>query len=212
MSTLDTLRADLASDLKNTLLAGNKWEDADLDRAILKATGALDLSWPNATTFEFAAAEGVRAYDLTAAGVGEVARLIAVERVECPADQDPREYVPFEVADTDAGLQLRLTLATGPEATDTVRLYVATCHLVDAAGSTIPVHLEPVVLTGAMGYAALAYAAYAINRVNVSSATVAQLTDFAETCLADFRRSLADLRQRRATVAPSYTTFANYEI
>ena len=59
-----------------------------------------------------------------------------------------------------------------PPAGETVRLYYRARHTLDGSTSTLPVDLEDVVATGAAGYAALAWAEHAANRVNTGGGDV----------------------------------------
>ena len=46
-------------------------------------------------------------------------------------------------------------------------IYYGTLHTIDAGGSTLPGEYHDLVVTGASGYAAISWAAYAINKVNI---------------------------------------------
>jgi len=85
-----------------------------------------------------------------------------VEAVEYPVDKFPKRYQRFALwGDT-------LTLL-GDEVPDgsNANVYYGKLHTLDAEGSTIPQRYEDLIATGAEGYAAVEWAAYAVNRVNV---------------------------------------------
>ena len=86
---------------------------------------------------------------------------IMVEAVEYPVDRFPKRYQRFSLwADT-------LTLL-GDEVPDgsNAYIYYSTLHTLGES-STIPTVYEDLIAAGACGYAAVEWAVYAINRVNV---------------------------------------------
>jgi len=86
-----------------------------------------------------------------------------VEAVEYPVDNFPKRYQRFSLwGDT-------LTLL-GDEIPDGANAYIyyGKLHTLDASSSTIPTQHEDLIATGAEGYAAVEWAVYAVNRVNVS--------------------------------------------
>jgi len=85
-----------------------------------------------------------------------------VEAVEYPVDKFPKRYQRFSLwADT-------LTLL-GDEVPDgsNAYIYYGKLHTLDATSSTIPAVCEDLIASGACGYAAVEWAVYAVNRVNV---------------------------------------------
>ena len=87
---------------------------------------------------------------------------IMVEAVEYPVDKFPKRYQRFALwGDT-------LTIL-GDEVPDgsNAYIYYGKLHTLDASSSTIPAQYEDLVATGACGYAAVEWAVYAVNRVNI---------------------------------------------
>jgi hypothetical protein len=85
-----------------------------------------------------------------------------IEAVEYPLDQFPKRYQRFSLwGDT-------LTLL-GDEIPDgsNADIYYGKLHTLDATSSTIPAMYEDLIAAGAGGYAAVEWAVYAINQVNV---------------------------------------------
>src|SRR3972149_5308203 len=75
-------------------------------------------------------------------------------------------------------------------------------HTVDATSSTLPSALEEAAVTGAAAYAALAWASFAINRVNVGGAdTWRSLYTWGQERLAPFGRGPAPPNRRKAAPA-----------
>jgi len=89
--------------------------------------------------------------------------LVAVEAVEYPVGRYPPAYVRFSIwANT-----LTLLVDKIPSGGEEVNVYYGKLHTLDATTSTIPSPLEDLVAIGAEGYAAVEWASYATNRVNV---------------------------------------------
>ena len=95
----------------------------------------------------------------------------------------------------------------------TIRIHYGLAHSVDdLLGSTIPAQHERIVLRGALGYACLALANYAINRVNTSAEAEKQYTFTGRDALKQFDYDLKDLRRERTQRAPSTSTINGYEV
>src|SRR3972149_12317640 len=83
-----------------------------------------------------------------------------------PPPRPPPVYPPFSRWASDLALLVDAVPASGA----TVAVYYGKMHTVDATSSTLPSALEEAAVTGAAAYAALAWASFAINRVNVGGA------------------------------------------
>jgi hypothetical protein len=111
-----------------------------------------------------------------------------VEAVEYPVGQYPPSYAPFSIW----GDTLTLLVDATPLAAQDVHVYYGKLHTLDATTSTIPTALEDVVATGAAAYAALEWATFATNRVNVGGPDVwRQYLVWGQERLAAFVRELA---------------------
>lgn len=205
MSTLTTLTAALRQDLHDQDAAAYRWTDAELARHIQRAIERYQDAQPQDKTKDLAALAETYVYALT--GADAIADLINIERVEYPQGENPPVYIPWELRDTN----LRLSPSEPPVASTTIRVHYAAAHLVGAA-STIPLPHEHIVLTGAAGFAALAWASYAVNRVNVSSATQKEYEQFAYRRSQEFYRELDTLRRDRTQRAGSTVAISGYEI
>lgn len=179
------LRIDLAEP------TAERWTDDDLDRHIEHAVRdinrvapremvATDLTIPDPATREV--------------DISSLTDRIAVVAVQYPVDGEPRRLRHFEVW----GDTLTLLTDTMPVAGASVLVYYTAAHTVTEEESTLPVHLEDVALTGAAGYAALEYAAYAMNRVTVGDGrTPEQFLAFGRDRLMQFRQDLTALKRER---------------
>ena len=155
---LSDMRRLVRRDLHDEEATDYRWTDAELDRHIQHAVRELSLSLPLQATASVVTAEGSRDLSLQA-----LADLIRVEAAEYPAGRYPPAYVRFGVW----GGTLTLHVDAAPSGGETVRLYYLKLHTLDASASTIPAHLEDLVAMGAGAYAALEWASFATNRVNV---------------------------------------------
>ncbi len=125
-----------------------------------------------------------------------LADLVAIEAVEYPIG----DYPP-----TDGSFSLWLSALTmlidsPPGSAEDVNVYYATLHTLDATTSTLPARFEDVLATGAAAYAALEWASFATNRVNVGGQDVwRDYLTWGQQRLAEFQRALAR-HGRRNTV------------
>ncbi len=189
---LTPLRTRLRIDLGEP--TADRWTDDDLDRHIGHAVRdinrvapremvATDLTIPDPATREL---------DISA-----LTDRIAVVAVQYPVDGQPRRLRHFEAW----GDTLTLLTDTMPVAGAPVWVYYTAAHTVGEDDSTLPAHLEDVALVGAAGYAALEYAAYAMNRVTVGDGrTPEQFLALGRDRLMQFRQDLTALKRERQRV------------
>ena len=152
------MRRLVRRDLHDEDATGYRWTDAELDRHVQHAVRELSLSSPLQATASLVTTAGSRDVSLQS-----LAGFIRVEAAEYPTDRYPPAYVRYSVW----GGALTLHLDAAPGGGQSVRLYYLKLHTLDATSSTVPAHLEELVAMGASGYAALEWAAFATNRVNV---------------------------------------------
>jgi len=157
------LRARLRRDLRDEDPDGQRWSDAELDRHLQRAARELSLAVPLEAVAILTAPGASR--DLSLASLEG---LVEVEAVEYPVGLFPPNYVPFSLW----GDRLTLLGERVPAAGEGVRVYYTRLHTLDATVSTVPAALEDLLLTGAAAYAALEWAGYAANRINVGGEDV----------------------------------------
>lgn len=155
---LSEMRTRLRKDLHDEDAQNYRWTDATLDRHIGRAVRELSLSVPLEAKTTLQTTAGSRELSLAA-----VANLVSVEAVEYPVGYYPPRYVRFSFW----GSTLTLLIEGVPGAGENVNLFYTKLHTLDAAGSTLPSPLEDLVATGGAAYAALEWASFATNRVNV---------------------------------------------
>ncbi len=154
---LTEMRAIVRRDLHDEDDTNYRWTDDELDRHIAHAVKDFSEAIPDEQKAIKATASGSREIDIST-----LANRIVIEAVEYPMAQFPKKYQRYSLwADT-------LTLL-GDEVPDgsNAHIYYGKLHTLDATTSTIPTKHEDLVATGAGGYAAVEWAVYAINRVNI---------------------------------------------
>jgi len=169
--------------------SGNyQWSDAELTRHINRAVRELSERVPLLAKATLPTTSGSRELDIS--GISD---RVMVEAVEYPVDASPPNYQRFSVwGDT-------LTIISGSEPNGSnCYVYYGALHTLDANGSTIPTKYEDLVTAGACGYAAMEWAAYAINKVNVGGTmTPREFRLWGSERLADFQERLKRLGRRQ---------------
>jgi hypothetical protein len=165
MTTLSDIRSRLRIDLRDTDSDAYRWTDATLDRHIAHALEQLGLAIPREASATLATTPGSRELSLTS-----LTGLIQVETVEYPVAHFPPTYAAF----ADWAGTLHLHTDELPDGGDAKVWYLAR-HTLDGSGSTVPVHLEDVLLMGAAAYALAEISAFAIDRLNTGGDDVTEL-------------------------------------
>jgi hypothetical protein len=150
------MRVIVRRDLHDEDSNNYRWTDNEVDRHIAQAVKAFSDRLPLEQKAALATANGSRELDIAA-----LTGRVMVEVVEYPAGRFPPVYQPFTLwGDT-------LTLL-GDEVPDGsyANIYYGQLHTLDTSTSTIPAQYEDLIAAGAGGYAAEAWAVYAINKVN----------------------------------------------
>lgn len=198
---LDEMRARVRADLRDP--DAERWSDETLDRHIERALGDLSLAAPGEATATLATMADSRAVDIS-----ELAGLVAIDAVEYPAGQYPPAFVPF----TTCGATLTLDVTRAPGDGEEVAVRYSAAHALDglagAEETTVPPVLHDLIASGAAAYAAIEWASYATNRVNVAGDDVwRRYLAWGQDRLTSFSRALAKhgrerrLKSRRLYVA-----------
>jgi hypothetical protein len=188
---LSEMRDRLRKDLHDEDAADQRWTDAELDRHIQRAVREFSLSVPQEAKTTLSTTADSR--DLSIAGLTD---LVAIEAVEYPMGNYPPTYVPFSVWLST----LTMLIDSPPGAVEDVNVYYTKLNTLDETTSTLPARLEDVVATGAAAYAALEWASFAANRVNVGGQDVwRDYLTWGQERLAEFQRALSG-HGRRNTV------------
>ena len=198
---LSEMRTTVRRDLHDEDDTNYRWTDDELDRHIAHAVKDFSEAIPDEQMAIKATASGSREIDIST-----LTDRVVIEAVEYPMAQFPRKYQRYSLwADT-------LTLL-GDEVPDgsNAHIYYGKLHTLDATTSTIPTKHEDLVAIGAGGYAAVEWAAYAINRVNVGGLmTTKEFLTWGRKKLSYFKAELKRLRRRsrvrnRSLYTPYYS-------
>ena len=196
---LSDMRALVRRDLHDEDSGNYRWTDNELDRHIVRAVKDFSEYLPNEQTATKATTSGSRELDIS-----NLSDRVMVVAVEYPVDQFPKRYQKFSLwGDT-------LTVL-GEEIPDGSNAYVyyGKLHTLDAGGSTVPGQYEDLVANGAAGYAAIEWAIFAVNRVNVGGdITPREFLGWGRERLNFFRQELRRLgRRNRVRVGNLYRPY-----
>jgi hypothetical protein len=196
---LTDMRANVRRDLHDEDEDNYRWTNDELDRHIAHAVADFSEAIPREQKAIKATTSGSREIDISS-----ITDRIMVEAVEYPVDQFPKRYQRFSLW-TDM-----LTLL-GDEVPDGSNAYVyyGKIHTLDVSTSTIPAMYEDLVAQGACGYAAVEWAVYGLNRVNVGGTSTAEdFMKWGREKLSQFRRELKRLgRKNRIRIRNLYKPY-----
>jgi hypothetical protein len=190
MTTIADIRARLRKDLHDEDATNYRWTDGELDRHIQHTVREFSLALPLEAKTTLATSSGSR--DLSISGLTDV---VGIEAVEYPVGQYPPEYARFSV------WLSTLTLLTDrtPAAAEAVNVFWTKLHTIDGSSSSVPARYEDVIATGAGGYAALEWASFSTNRVNVGGRDVwREYLAWGRERLAEYQGALARYGRRNA--------------
>ncbi len=179
--TLNEIRELVRYDLHDADNSDYRWTNEELERHIAHAVNELSEAIPLQTTAEIATIKGSREIDIsTLSGV------IIVQAAEYPVGRFPQSYQRFSVW----GNTLTLLGNEIPDGNN-IRIYYGKLHELGDTASTIPLHLDELLIAGACGFAAIELSSFAINRVNIGgSNTPHQFLVWGESKLTFFRKEL----------------------
>jgi hypothetical protein len=196
---LTEMRNTVRRDLHDEDDSNYRWTNDELDRHIAHAVNEFSEAIPYEQKATKATTSGSREIDIST-----ITDRIMVEAVEYPVGRFPKWYQRFALwADTITLLGDEL-----PDGSDAY-IYYGKLHTLDSETSTIPAKHEDLIAAGACGYAAVEWAVYAINRVNIGGTpTPRELLDWGKEKLGHFRKELRRLgRRNRARVRSLYTPY-----
>jgi hypothetical protein len=196
---LTDMRGIVRRDLHDEDAANYRWTDDEINRHIAHAVKEFSEYLPLEQKSTKATTSGSRELDIST-----ITDRVMVEAVEYPADKFPKRYQPFSLWGNT------LTLL-GNEVPDGANAYIyyGKLHTLDGSSSTISAQYEDLIAAGACGYAAVEWAAYAINRVNVGgTVTPGELLEWGNQKLKHFRQELRRLgRRNRVRVSTLYQPY-----
>ncbi len=191
---LTDMRTIVRRDLHDEDANNYRWTNDELDRHIAHAVKDFSEAIPYEQKATKATTSGSREIDIST-----ITSRVTVEAVEYPVDEFPKRYQRFAVW----GDALTLLGDEVPDGSNAY-IYYGKLHTLDAATSTIPQQFEDLIATGAGGYAAVEWAAYAINRVNVGGTTTPEdFLTWGREKLSFFKSELKRLGRRNRVRARS---------
>lgn len=201
---ISEMRAIVRRDLHDEDANNYRWTDDEIERHIVHAVKDYSEAVPREQKTAKATAAGSREIDISA-----LTDLVTVEAIEYPVDKFPRSYQRFSFW----GNVITVLGDEVPDGSDAY-VYYGGLHTLDVSTSTIPAWHEDLIVVGASGYAALEWAVYAINRVNLGSSPVAAgFLKWGKDKLDFFQQELKRLgrknRVRIKSLYLSYTTPVN---
>jgi hypothetical protein len=196
---LTQMRAIVRRDLHDEDAENYRWTDDELDRHIAHAVKDFSEALPLEQKATKATTSGSREIDISS-----LSDRVAVAAVEYPVDQFPRRYQRFALW----GDTLTLLGSEVPDGSDAY-IYYGKLHTLDAATSTIPERHEDLIASGAGGYAAIEWAAYAINQANVGGTTTPEgFLTWGRERLSHFQQEIRRLgRHNRSRVRSLYRPY-----
>ena len=196
---LTEMRTIVRRDLHDEDAENYRWTDEELDRHITHAVKDFSEAIPYEQKAVIATTSGSRGIDIST-----LPDRIVIEAVEYPIDKFPRKYQRYSLWEDT----LTLLGDDVPDGSD-AHIYYGKLHTIDAEGSSIPTKHEDLVATGACGYAAVEWAAYAINRVNVGGLmTPKEFLTWGKEKLRYFKAELKRLgRRNRVRVRSLYKPY-----
>ena len=138
-----------------------QWSDDELTRHINRAVKELSERVPLLAKATLPTVSGSRQVDILS-----LTNRVMIQAVEYPVDESPARYQRFSIW----GDTLAIISGNEPNGANCC-IYYGVLHTLDTNGSTIPAEYEDLIATGACGYAAIEWAAFAINRVNIGGTT-----------------------------------------
>ena len=191
MSSLTSIRGDVRKDLHDEDSSAYRWADAVLDRHIKRAVREYSFHNPLEQKTSLQTQSNARDVDVTS-----LTPRVRIVAAEYPTGEYPPSFVPFSLW----GDTLTFDLEGAPAGTPSVNVYWHKVHSINGS-TTFPATDDDVVATGAAGFAALEWASFASNRVNVGGDNVwGRYMDFGQQRLKDFydqlRRAPASNRLR----------------
>ncbi len=201
MSSLATIRPRIRNDLHDNDATAYRWTDAVLDRHMQRAVQEYSFASPLETKTTLTTVANSR--DVAVSTLTPRVRILAAEY---PTGEYPPAYVPF----TLWGDTLTLDIAEDVSGTPNVNVFWHKEHTIHAtvdASTTFPTSHDDIIATGAAAYAALEWASFASNRVNVGGDNVwGKYMDFANVRLQEFQERLRKLpAQAQVRTARLYT-------
>ncbi len=196
---LTDMRTLVRRDLHDENSQNYRWTSDELDRHIAHAVKDFSERIPYEQKATKATTSGSREIDIST-----LTNRVVVEALEYPVGNFPKRYQRF-VLWGDTVTLLGTEVPDGSNA----YIYYGKLHTLGASTSTIPAMYEDLIAVGACGYAAVEWAAYAINRVNIGGMPApGDFLIWGKDKLSYFKAELTRLgRRNRARIGSLYRPY-----
>ena len=197
---LATMRTNIRRDLHDEDAANYRWTDDELDRHIQHAMLDISQAVPLQQESSGIVIPTPASKDID---ISSLTGLILVDAVEYPTLEDPKRYRQFAVW----GTTLTLLIDETPTAGEPVNIRYSGVHTITVSTCSLPSHLEDLCPVGAGAYAAIEWASYSINQLNVGGApTPADYLKWAQDRMEFYHNELKRYgRQSRLKIARLFT-------
>jgi len=186
--TLPEMRARVREDLQDTDAANYRWTDDEVDGAIERVVREFSLAYPLQQQGDIATEDGTAILDISS-----LTKRLKVYSVEFPIGQHPPYLQKFTQWMDELYME---DIGDGNDA----RVRWGKQHTLDAESSTIPEHLEEIIVLGATGYLATSASAYTVDRVTIAGrhATI-NFLKWGQERLARYEKKLKAITSRVTT-------------
>lgn len=185
MSNLAAIRASVRTDLHDENPSDQRWTDGELNRHIKRALREYSLHAPLESKDTLSTTA-----DSRDVGVSSLTPRVRIVAVEHPTGEYPPAYVPFSLW----GDTLTLDVTAAPAGVENADVYWHKVQDITESTSTFPNAHDDIIATGAAAFAALEWASFATNRVNVGGEEAwGRYLEFGNVRLTAFREELRRL-------------------
>jgi hypothetical protein len=194
MNLID-MRTIVRRDLHDEDASNYRWTNDEINRHIAHAVKDYSEAVPHEQKATKATTTGSREID-----IATLTDRVMVEAIEYPVGKFPKRYQRFSIW----GDTVTLLGSDIPDGSNTY-IYYGKLHTLDASSSTIPAWHEDLVAAGVCGYAAVEWAVFAINRVNIGGSPVpGEFLRWGKEKLDLFQRELKRLGRKNRVRAKSF--------
>ena len=189
--TLATLRDEIEKDLKDS--ANASFSADEIDRAVALALRTFNSVEPGQTIGTISAVDDQHEYALSS-----LTGLLTITRIIYPYDDSDPDYPMVEVTPDIFAGKLIMPAHLSMDDSYKIRVFYTKAHTINGLESetttTIDDSDRDLLALGAIAYAAKMYARYSVNRINRSSWTQRQWTDYSALSMDQFRDGLNTMR------------------
>jgi len=190
------MRTRVREDLQDTDAANYRWSNDEVDGQIERVVREFSLAYPIQAENEITTTADDKELDISS-----LSDLLKVCSVEYPMDLTPPYMQRWAL------WAEKLYMTDQGDGTKKARVRWHKWHTLDAAGSTIPEHLEEIIVLGATGYLATSAAVYTVDKATIGGrGTAPNYLKWGQTRLARYERKLkAIARDNRVIPMELYT-------